>query len=58
MKKSLLLSTLGTLLTFFVSMIAMLVFNCLLYFGCNLVSFNLFKAKAFSFLKRPKKVKA
>lgn len=58
MLEKLLLSTLGTLLTFFVSMIAMLVFNCLLYFGCNLVSFNLFKAKAFSFLKRPKKVKA
>ena len=57
MLERLLLPTLGTLLTFFVSTGCMLIFHCLLYFGFNLMSFEKLKTKALEFFKRPKKAK-
>lgn len=52
MLEKLLLSLLGTFLTFLICSAAMVIFNALLYVGFNLVSFNFIRSKVKEFLGR------
>lgn len=58
MLEKLLLPTLGTLTTFFVCAIVMVIFNCLLYVGFNLVSFKFLRAKIKNVITHREKIKA
>ncbi len=55
MIEKMLLPLLGVFLCFIATSIAMIVFNCLLYIGFNLVSFDILKTKITDIIKRKRK---